>query len=52
VKNGVISKERLDESVYRILKLKHKYKLTDNIIESIDVEKINKKIDNLLTYFK
>ncbi|NLY43409.1 MAG: beta-N-acetylhexosaminidase [Clostridiaceae bacterium] len=48
VENGVIKKERIDESVYRILKLKQKYNLTDNITESIDIEKVNSKKKEVL----
>jgi beta-N-acetylhexosaminidase len=53
VQDGVISEDRMNESVYRILKLKNKYKLTDNIIDSIDVEKINAEISQVLdTYMQ
>lgn len=48
VSKGKISEERIDESVYRILKLKQKYNLKDEIINSVDVERINSKIDTLL----
>jgi len=48
VEDGIIPKERIDESVYRILKLKQKYNLTDDTIESIDIEKINNKISSIL----
>lgn len=48
VANGTISKNRVDESVYRILKLKSKYKLTDKITNSIDIKKINDKISAIL----
>lgn len=48
VQNGSIPEERINQSVYRILKLKYKYKLADNTINSIDVEKINKKINSVL----
>lgn len=46
-KTGEISTERLEESVYRILKLKEKYKLTDQQAQSVDVEGINQKIESL-----
>ncbi|MBI6873296.1 hypothetical protein [Clostridium aciditolerans] len=36
-RNGPISMERINESVYRILKLKQKYNLNDATINSIDV---------------
>ncbi len=48
VENGTILQERVDESVYRILKLKYKYSLSDNILNSFDVERINTKIDMIL----
>lgn len=44
VGDGTISKERVDESVYRILSLKDKYKLNDNTAESVDVNNINQRI--------
>ncbi|MCJ7687736.1 MAG: beta-N-acetylhexosaminidase, partial [Clostridiaceae bacterium] len=46
--NGDISYQRIDESVYRILSLKQKYNLNDEIINSVNVENINNKINNLL----
>lgn len=48
VRDGVISEERIDESVYRILTLKEKYQISDEIIEDIDVEQINNTIDQIL----
>jgi beta-N-acetylhexosaminidase len=48
VADGALSEGRIDESVYRILKLKNKYNLTDSPIQSIDVEKINNKIKSVL----
>lgn len=51
VRDGIISEERIDESVYRILKLKKKYNITDDINNSIDVEDINNKIDEVLEKF-
>jgi beta-N-acetylhexosaminidase len=49
--DGTIPIERIDKSVYRILKLKDKYNVTDNITGSIDVEKINKDISLLLNLY-
>lgn len=51
VVKGEISEERIDESVYRILKLKEKYQLKDEIINTVDVNKINSKINNLLNSY-
>lgn len=47
VSKGEISEKRIDESVYRILKLKEKYNLKDEIIESVDVKKINNIIESV-----
>jgi beta-N-acetylhexosaminidase len=53
VQAGKISEERINESVYRIMKLKQSYNLQDNGIQSLDVEKINQKItDTLNKYIK
>lgn len=52
VSKGEISEKRIDESVYRILKLKEKYNLNDNIIDSVDVGRINNKIRTLLDTYK
>lgn len=43
VTNGRLSEEDIDEKLYRILKLKEKFNLKDNIIEEIDLEKINNR---------
>lgn len=48
VKSNEISEKRLDKSVYRILTLKEKYKLTDRSSTNIDVSQINKRIAKLL----
>lgn len=48
VLNGDISKQRVDESVYRILSLKKKYNLKDKTINFVDVKEINNKIYNIL----
>lgn len=52
VSNEEISEKRIDESVYRILKLKQKYNLKDEIINSVDINKINNKIKTLLDIYK
>lgn len=46
--DNVITQDRINESVYRILKLKTKYNLNDAAIESVDVDDINQKIDSAL----
>ena len=49
VSSNIISEERIDESVYRILKLKEKYRVNDDIISNeIDIEGINLEINSLL----
>ncbi|NLK20543.1 MAG: beta-N-acetylhexosaminidase [Epulopiscium sp.] len=48
VENGILSKERIDESVYRILSLKEEYVIKDEMIESIDINKINSEIDKII----
>jgi len=48
VEDGAVKKERINESVYRILKLKDKYKLTDDVKGSVDIEKINRQIKSVL----
>lgn len=46
--NRTITEERLNESVYRILKLKEKYNLTDNKIDTFNIEEVNNKIDEIM----
>lgn len=48
VAKGDISEKRIDESVYRIMTLKGKYKLKDELIKSVDVKGINNKINGVL----
>jgi beta-N-acetylhexosaminidase len=48
VETGFIQETRIDESVARILKLKAKYGLKDEKIDSIDIDELNKKIDGQL----
>lgn len=48
VTSGVITEERINESVYRILKLKEKYDISNKNIETkTDVSDINYRIENL-----
>lgn len=46
--NGSIPQQRINESVYRILKLKQKYNLKDTVINSVDINKINNEIGAVL----
>ena len=48
VLDGIIEEERIDQSVYRILKLKQRYKLQDKTIQSVGIEKINQRIRSTL----
>jgi len=52
IEEGILSEERIDESLYRILKLNEKYEIEDGIKSYFDGELINKKIDNLLNKLK
>ncbi|HYE09929.1 MAG TPA: beta-N-acetylhexosaminidase [Patescibacteria group bacterium] len=52
VQTGDISEQRIDQSVYRILKLKQSYNLQDNMIEAIDIEKINQRITDTLDKYR
>ncbi|MDF2591542.1 MAG: Beta-N-acetylhexosaminidase, partial [Clostridia bacterium] len=53
VQAGRITEERIDQSVYRILKLKQMYNLQDITIKTVDIEEINQKItDTLDKYIK
>lgn len=45
--SGAISEDRIDRSVYRILKLKSKYKISDEPSAGISAETINTKIKEL-----
>jgi len=47
-RNGTIPTERIDQSLYRILRLKAKYKLADETKEVPDVNYLNKKMKDLL----
>lgn len=44
VEDGTLTRERLEESVYRILTLKDAYAVTDAPVEMPDLEKLNKTI--------
>ena len=46
--NGELSEEEIDEKLYRILKLKEKYDLKDNIIDEINLEALNDKTKKLI----
>ena len=48
VKHGNISEEEIDEKVYRILKLKEKYNISDEIISKANIEKVNQQTQEFL----
>jgi beta-N-acetylhexosaminidase len=52
VENGIIQENRIDESLYRILKIKEKYELQDVIIEEVDIDKINNNMSRILNYYE
>lgn len=47
IATGEITEERLNESVKRILTLKEKYSVSNEVHEKVDVDKINKMYDKL-----
>lgn len=47
VLNGEISGDRLDQSVYRILKLKDKYKIENVHVDAVDIDKLNNDIEKV-----
>lgn len=51
VETGEVSRQRIDKSVYRILKLKEKYALSDEIYASVNPQKFNTKLQALYREF-
>ncbi|MEK4714071.1 beta-N-acetylhexosaminidase [Sporosarcina sp. FSL K6-5500] len=47
IETGEITEERLNESVKRILTLKEKYSVSDEVHEKVDMDKINELYDKL-----
>lgn len=47
VNNGQISENRINESVNRILLLKEKYRLTNDKVKDVNVQKLNEEIEEL-----
>ncbi|WP_203247217.1 beta-N-acetylhexosaminidase [Sporosarcina beigongshangi] len=52
IEAGEITEERLNESVKRILTLKEKYDVSDEVKESVDVEKLNKLYQEFIIRLK
>lgn len=48
IEDGTLTTEQLDDSVYRILSLKAKYKLKDEPVNSIDLDAVNSQINQAL----
>ena len=48
IETGDITLEKVDKSLYRILKLKEKYKLKDTVIDHLNIDAINETINKLL----
>lgn len=46
--DGTLSPSRIDESVYRILKIKQKYQMSDNETPDIKINPINQEINRVL----
>lgn len=47
IKNNKIAIGQIDKSTERIIKLKEKYKISDEIAQGCDIEKINQKIEKI-----
>ncbi len=52
VSNGELTEEQINESLARIIDLKLKYELTNERIESIDIENLNQKIAEVIEKIK
>ncbi|WP_068694832.1 beta-N-acetylhexosaminidase [Paenibacillus yonginensis] len=46
--SGKLAEQEIDQHVYRILKLKQKYKLSDNAVSTVDVSAVNADVKKLL----
>lgn len=53
VEQGSVTEEQIDSSVYRIIKLKQAYQLSDEAVEAVDIKQVNNRIDEVLNrYFR
>lgn len=52
INNGEITLEEIDEKVYRILSLKEKYKITDNVADNLSLDELNNKTNELIEKLK
>ena len=48
IEDGTLSRERVEESVRRILTVKKTYGVDDSLVEKPDIEELNKKIQDIL----
>lgn len=48
VNSGLIDEKKIDEKVYRVLNLKRKYHINNNLLKEINIQDINNKTENLL----
>lgn len=48
MKSGDLSENDIDEKVYRILKLKNKYKVRDEKTNAIDIQQLNNELEEIL----
>ena len=48
VNNEDLSEDKIDEKLYRILKLKEKYDLKDHVIDEINIKRINDKTKKII----
>jgi beta-N-acetylhexosaminidase len=51
VERGEISEERINESVRRIIQLKMNYQLDNNLVEEVNIEKLNNSIKSILNQY-
>lgn len=51
IQQGEISQQRINESVERIIKLKRKYDIHDEKVESINIDAMNQLITDLLNKY-
>lgn len=51
IKNNTLSEQRIDQSLYRILSLKQKYKLNNTKITNLNISNINSYIQKILNKF-
>lgn len=48
VSSGLLSEEEIDKKVYRIIKLKKKYNISDEVVKQVNVNVINEKVSSVI----